>query len=205
MFADITLHSVDCHARIKTKTVKDRPTVPWYNDEIKSAQRLRRMAQRTWRRPRSPSDLNIFKSYRNRVTYLTSQARQTLYTNFIDENSTDHKRLFRATKQLLAKKEELSFPNYQDKSKLVNDIGSFFVRKINRIRSDIDAVDIDLSVRNALPSDQEVDAAHTFHSFQPLSKNAVSALTRKSPEKASPTRWRLLWLLAALTCCCRRS
>ena len=83
------------------------------------------------------------------MTYLTSQARQTLYTNFIDDNSTDYKRLFRATKQLLAKKEEWSFPNYQDKSKLVNDIGSFFVRKINRIRSDIDAVDIDLSAQCA--------------------------------------------------------
>ena len=35
--------------------------------------------------------------------------------------------------QLLAKKEELSFPNYHDKSKLVNDIGGFFVRKIDRL------------------------------------------------------------------------
>ena len=41
----------------------------------------------------------------------------------------------------------------------------FGVQKINRIRSDIDAVDIDLSVRNALPPDQEVDAVHAFHSF----------------------------------------
>jgi len=86
--------------------------------------------------------------------------------------------LDRATKELFAKKEELSFPNYQDKSKLADDIGGFFVRKINKIRSDIDAVDIDLSVRNALPPDQEVDAAHAFHSFQPLSENAVSALIR---------------------------
>ena len=53
----------------------------------------------------------------------------------------------------------MSFPNYQGKSKLVDDIGGFFVRKINRLRSDIDAVDINLSVRNALPPDPEVDAA----------------------------------------------
>ena len=76
------------------------------------------------------SDLNIFKSYRNRVTYLMNQARQAFYTNFIDEKSTDHKTLFRGTKQLLAKKEEFSFLNYQDKSKLANDIAGFFVRKI---------------------------------------------------------------------------
>ena len=30
-------------------------------------------------------------------------------------------------------------------------------------------------MRNALPPDQEVDAAHVFHSFEPLSENAVSA------------------------------
>ena len=41
-----TLSSIiDCHAKIKTKTVKDRPTVPGYNDEIKSAKRLRRKAE----------------------------------------------------------------------------------------------------------------------------------------------------------------
>ena len=95
-------------------------------------------------------------------------------------------RLFRATKKLLAKKDEFSFPNYQDKSKLANDIGSFFVRKIDRIRFDIDAVDIDPSARNALPPDQEVDAAHAFHSFQPLSENDVSALIRKSAKKSCP-------------------
>ena len=83
--------------------------------------------------------------------------------------------------------DELSFPNYQDKSKLANDIGGFFVRKIDTIRSDIDAV----------------DDAHAFHSFQPLSENDVSALILSLLR--IPARWtrrQLLWLLAALTCCC---
>jgi len=51
------------------------------------------------------------------------------YTNFIDENSTDQEWLFRATKQLLAKKEEFSFASYQDKSKQADDIGVFFRSK----------------------------------------------------------------------------
>ena len=114
----------------KTKTVKVSPAVPWYNNEIKVAKRLRRKAQGTWRRTRSLSDLNIFNPYRNRVTFLMNHTRQAFYTNFIDENSTDHKRLFRATKYLLAKKEELSFPNYQDKTKLANDIGVFLFARL---------------------------------------------------------------------------
>ena len=43
---------IDCHAPLKTKTVKVRPAVPWYNDDIKAAKRLRRKAERTWRRTR---------------------------------------------------------------------------------------------------------------------------------------------------------
>ena len=31
---------IDCHAPLTTKTVKNRPAVPWYNDEIKAAKRL---------------------------------------------------------------------------------------------------------------------------------------------------------------------
>ena len=38
---------IDCHAPLKNKTVKVRPAVPWYNDEIKAAKRLRSKAERT--------------------------------------------------------------------------------------------------------------------------------------------------------------
>ena len=41
---------IDCHPPLKTKTVKVRPAVPWYNYETKSAKRLRRKAERTWKR-----------------------------------------------------------------------------------------------------------------------------------------------------------
>ena len=100
---------------------------------------------------------------------------------FIDENSTDHNKIIQSYQAtILAKKEELSFPNYHDKSKLADDIGGFFVRRKDRIRSDIDAVDIDPSVRNALPPNQEVDAAHAPHSFQPSSENDFTALIHKS-------------------------
>ena len=80
------------------------------------------------------------------MTYLVNQATQVFYTNFIDENSVDQGRLFRATKRLLARTDELSFPDYHDKTALANDINDFFVRKITKIRADIDATDVDDTV-----------------------------------------------------------
>ena len=51
------------------------------------------------------------------------QERPSMHASFIAENSTDQRKLFRAAKKLLAKKEVPSFPDYSDKSVLANDIG----------------------------------------------------------------------------------
>ena len=81
-----------------------------------------------------------------------NQARRAFYANFIDENSVDQGRLFRAIKNLLFRKDEWSFPDYHDKTALANDINGFFVRKISRIRSDIDATVVD----DGVPPEVEV-------------------------------------------------
>ena len=69
---------------------------------------------------------------------MMNAAKKDFYTNFIAKNSTDQGKLFRAAKKLLAKRRVPSFPGYADKSVLANDIGNFFIRKIESIRSDID-------------------------------------------------------------------
>ena len=69
-------------------------------------------------------------------------SRKTFYADFVTENSTDQGKLFRAAKKLLSMKEELCFPNYSDKTILVNDTADFFVSKIDTIRSNIDALSL---------------------------------------------------------------
>ena len=67
---------------------------------------------------------------------------------------------------------------------LPNDIGKFLVKKIDRIRSDIEAVDLDQSARDAVPDDLEVDGTQTFSDFQPLTEDNVYALIQKSAKKS---------------------
>ena len=67
----VTLTTViDQHAPIISRTLVARPKVPWYNNEIDNAKRQRRKAERTWRRTKSPSDFDQFKSKRNYVFFL---------------------------------------------------------------------------------------------------------------------------------------
>ena len=50
---------IDCHAPLKSKTVKARPSVPWYAAEIGVVERLRRKAER--RKTGRQEDLHALK------------------------------------------------------------------------------------------------------------------------------------------------
>ena len=60
---------------------------------------------------------------------------------------------------------------------LANDIGKFLVKKIDRIRSDTEAVDLHQSAHDAVPDDLEVDDIQTFSEFQPLTEDNVYGCT----------------------------
>ena len=72
------------------------------------------------------------------------KTRCEFYTNFIEENSSNQGKLFRATKKLSEKMDELMFPGYADKSVLANDIGKYFASKIERIRADVDSAGVSM-------------------------------------------------------------
>ena len=57
----------------------------WINDEILTAKRLRRKAERRWRASRSTTDLLPFRLCRNRVSFPLNKARCAYYTNFVSK------------------------------------------------------------------------------------------------------------------------
>ena len=60
----------------------------------------RRKAEKRWRRTRLDSDLAAFKVKRNAATALMNKARRESYTNFIEDNSGNQKKLFVASNRL---------------------------------------------------------------------------------------------------------
>ena len=129
---------MDKHAPLITRSTKERPRVPWFNEEIKKAKRERRKAEKRWRRTRLDSDLAAFKVKRNAATALMNKARREFYTNFIEENSGDQKKLFAASNRLLNRGSADCLPPTIDRAQFAEDIGKFFVQKIVNIRSRLD-------------------------------------------------------------------
>ena len=116
-----------------------KPKVPWYSEKISTEKKLRRKAERKWKKSKTPSDFKHFNTAKNYAIHLMKEARCDYYTNFIKENSNNQRKLFRARKKLLLEKKDwLMFPGYADKSILANDIGKYFASKIEKIRADVD-------------------------------------------------------------------
>ena len=104
------------------------------------------------------ADFDDYKKKRNYATNLMNKARQEFYSNFIEYNSADQRKLFNASKKLLGTCEMLSFPEHLDKTVLANDIGKFFVRKIENIGQDTDAISLSPSDLSLVPP-----TGHGYH------------------------------------------
>ena len=79
-------------------------------------------------------DLQVFKTRIN-VTFLLNKARREFYSEFMEENSVDQRKFFRAANEILGIKENLvpTFPDQLNKTLLANDIARFFVKKIGAV------------------------------------------------------------------------
>jgi len=90
---------LEAHAPLITKTITTRPCVPWFSDEIREIKRQRRKAEKLWRRTNKDSDLMHFKSIKNQANYLMKRAKGDFYTNLVNENSHNQKKLYAVAKK----------------------------------------------------------------------------------------------------------
>ena len=182
LYDDTLTRLLNQHAPLLKRRVRIRAQVPWYSKEIAEARRQRRRAERVWRRTRLTSDFNLFKKKKNYATFVMNKARQSYYANMIDETGSDQGKLFKCVKNLLAPKDSLHFPDYNDSRVLANDIGEFFFRKINQIRDRLDkSVKPEQIAR--VPDDHLVSEDQCLAEFKLLSCEDVYNLVKRSAKK----------------------
>ena len=101
---------LDKHAPLQKKTTTVRPWVPWFNNEIKEAKRLRRRNERIRRRTGLESDRVKFIKARNHANHIMEQARGDYYFNLINENYCDQRKLFKTTSALIGGSSQEQYP-----------------------------------------------------------------------------------------------
>lgn len=75
-------------------------------------------------------------------------------------------------------------PDYRDCSVLVNDFGNFFARKIGKIRSDLDSVNLDLNENQIVPQEFHLDVNNKLPELEILVEDNVLSLIQSSSVKS---------------------
>ena len=178
---DSTLRAVmDKQAPVQTCTIVVRPRIPWYTDDIWQAKKERQKAERKWRSSKLEFDMAVFKRKRNAVNNLLNKARREFYTDFIEENSLNHRRLFRASKRLLNVSRDDGLPPNLHAPTFVNHLGQYFVTKIETIQRklDIELFDSVTSLFNSVPDDSPSVSVPLLTDFENVSTSDVASLIR---------------------------
>ena len=125
---------------------------------------------------------SAFKQQKNHPTLLMNQARWTYYNEFIEKNSFDQSRLFKATISLLSESKKLSLPGGSNAEVVANSIGRFFIdKKVTSIHSKLG------NAVNSTVSTQDMEnnlASNSFTSFKSLSVDDVRHIIMRSSKKS---------------------
>ena len=110
-----------------------------------------------------------------------NNARTAFYKDFIEENSGDQGKLFRAMKRLLRQDSGVQFPPHDDEYLLANTMGNFFVKKVSDIQLDLDVAARGSSGSSKYDFDRPV--RESFSEFKLLNDDDVLELVKKCAKK----------------------
>ena len=87
---------------------------------------------------RLEADFLAYKAIKNKTNNLMNEARKSFFKEFVEENSTDQRKLFSATKRLLGRENVVEYPQFDDKITLDNKFSDLFVQKIDNLQTKLD-------------------------------------------------------------------
>ena len=83
-------------------------------------------------------DWNNYHKVRNRYSAFLKSARVNYYSNLIDQCAGDSRKSFRVVNSLCREPLETALPEHTDPTKLANEFGTFFLKKIEIIKENLD-------------------------------------------------------------------
>ena len=165
---------LDKHAPLKTRIMINRPKIPWFNDDIKQLKRKRRRLEKKALKTDLPGDWNNYHKVRNQYSALLKSARVNYYSNLIDQCAGDSRKLFRVVNSLSREPLETALPEYDDPTKLANEFGTFFLKKIEIIKENLDKFQVQE------PRLAPVTPKENLENFSSLSIGEVCKIVRES-------------------------
>ena len=121
-FNKILTDILDKFAPLKTRTIVNRPKVPWFHDDIKQLRCQRRRLEKRTVKTDLPGDWNNYHKVRNQYFAFLKSARVNYYSNSIDQCAGESRKLFRVVNSLCREPLETALPEHTDSTTVASTV-----------------------------------------------------------------------------------
>ena len=128
------LDTINLHAPLKQKLVKNVAGCTWFNQEYVMMRRDRRRAQKKAKKTGLSVDIDIYKDIRKKTTELARSLKRNNIAKKVDGAKGDQKALYKAFHSLVDQTNETVLPECTNDQELANNFSQFFTEKVRNIR-----------------------------------------------------------------------
>ena len=119
---------LDSHAPLITRSVPNRPSAPWMSNDIKTARRTRRRAERMFKKTGLLAHRQVFVNEKNKVNRMLRDAKSHHLRTRI-EGSHSSRELFRVAAEMLGSTCSPLLPSSIPRCELPDAFNTFFYRQ----------------------------------------------------------------------------
>ncbi|GFO02757.1 RNA-directed DNA polymerase from mobile element jockey [Plakobranchus ocellatus] len=168
--------AIDHCAPVRTRTISARPISPWFSLEIKEAKRLRRQAERKWRKTKLQVHRDIFTHHGDRVYSIVEEKKKTYYVNQL-QGVTSCKELFQVTDCIFGNEKTTALPCTGSDKELCHQFSTFLIKRLKTF--------VHTWVQNHHPNHMHLFfSGHLLNTFSPVNECDVLKIITKSAPKS---------------------
>ena len=121
----------------KIKRVSIDKSKKWYNKHLREMKRKKRRAERAFLKSPTSSRRKEFKKQKNKYNKLLKQTRTNFFSDKLNQFQHDPKNLHRVLGELMGNKPQKIFPTKLSEEVVAENMGSFYIEKVQKIRQNI--------------------------------------------------------------------
>ena len=182
-FYKILSDILETFAPLTLKTLTIRPNKQWFNEELKTAKRVKRLAERKWRKTKLESHRESYRKAKYEANTIVTKCKSRYMQTKILENKGNPKQLASLIQGLVKHEQtKKTMPEHSDPKVLAESFSDFFNAKILNIRNSLEASDFQNENRNIQRSSD--DNFPILANFSKATEHEIVSLVKSSPDKS---------------------
>ena len=193
IYTNVLTTLMDKHCPVKQKKIKPRDQA-WFDDSLYASRRIRRKAERKWRKSGDRDDRRDYINLRNEFDKMEYVKKSNHHRKEITKCGSDSKKLFQKIKTLTGKNTN-HLPTNEDSVQLSESFKESFSIKVNKIREGVESQQHSKKKRE--DDNKSPPCTSSFFNFRALSQDELLKAVQKMSNKFCELDPVPTWLLKA--------